>query len=83
MDSRSNMRQAFLKIVSAFIKEIETSKSTAIPKMETNSKTKTFIAVLRHDLGTFTELSERLAYLDEIDKLLKAKKVQMTNCHYV
>ena len=83
MDSRSNMRQAFLKIVSAFIKEIETGKSTSIPKMETNSKTKTFIAVLRHDLGTFTELSERLAYLDEIDKLLKAKKVQMTNRHYV
>lgn len=83
MDSRSNMRQAFLKIVSAFIKEIETSKSTAIPKMETNSKTKTFIAVLRHDLGYFANSSDRLTYLSEVNELLKEKKVQMTNCHYV
>ena len=83
MDSRSNMRQAFLKIVSAFIKEIETSKSTAIPKMETNSKTKTFIAVLRHDLGYFANSSDRLTYLSEVNELLKEKKVQMTNRHYV
>lgn len=77
------MRQAFLKIVSAFIKEIQTSKSTTIPTMEGNSNTKTFIAALQHDLGYFANSSDRLTYLSEVNELLKAKKVQMTNRHYV
>lgn len=77
------MRQAFLDIVSDFIKEIEASKSTAIPTMEGNSNTKTFIAALQHDLGYFANSSDRLTYLSEVDELLKAKKVQMTNRHYV
>ena len=77
------MRQACLDIVSSFIKEIMTSESTAIPTVEGNSETKTFIAALRKDLGFFANSSERLAYLNEVNELLKAKKVQVTNCPYM
>ena len=77
------MRQAFLKIVSSFTKEIKTSKSTAIPTMEGNDNTNTFIAALQHDLAYLANPSDRVTYLDEVSELLKAKKVQMTNRHYV
>ena len=77
------MRQALLDVVSSCIKEIKSSESSDIPPMEGNSETETFIAALRKDLGYFASSSDRLAYLDEVNELLKAGTVQVINRHYM